>query len=781
MERPKRQDSECRLSSPLVRCFLGPVSGLVWVFTFLGLTSLPFQFVCSQQAKKDQPPDNSVELGNVDLANTETVHRQGYLVQVPIPINGTVVERVNTSIQRVLEKELNATGDSRPILVLEFDNRNGTNGIGSEFEDCLKLARLLTSPEMNKLRTVAYLPGLSSQPKDLFQEAQQDVAVFQSHVVLVALSCEEIVMHKDAAIGNAGIELPVVDELYATAYQVMSEKRRVFPSLVALSMLKKNLVVYRVELKPDGVKYVEEAEYQDLVQKGRVVNTSTISGIDNFGFFSSADLQAYRLIRHRVGSRSELADRYNLNPTALEGDPSLGEKWNAIRISVKGVITERMVSWIENALGSRFDEEATNLVIIELESAGGEPQAVVRLANRLSEFDPLKTRTVAYVSKRAGGLASIVAMGCDHLVMHPDAVLGGGKRLDLDGDKLLPIKASLRELAKRKETNWSFAYGLLDNAFEVRRYKNARTGRMRLMSEEEKEELKDASQWQDLQLIDLAGGVDGKTVESLGLVRSLVEDFSELKSFYQMAEDPALLEPTLADKWVENFARYLASPRITWLVLFGAIFFLSTEFSNPGLGVPGFLSAICWMLFFWSQYFDGNASVLEILLFVVGVVFVLIEFFVLPGFGVFGIGGAIMVTVSIILAVQTFVIPSSEEEVSQLTTSLSTFVAASSGMFIAFFIFRKYIDKIPVFRRLMLTPKVKGDGFLQDAKESLVQYAELKGKSGVTQTRLMPSGKAIIGNELYNVISDGRMIEKGSVIIVREVSGNKIEVAIAES
>lgn len=730
------------------------------------------------EANKATSDQADGESSNANQAPVGGNQRSGHLVQIPLPINGKVADRVINAMGRVLEKESATSGEDRPILVLEFDNRNGTNGIGSEFEDCLKIARFITSPQMSKLRTVAYLPGLGDRQKELFDDGQTQRATFESHVVLVALSCEEIAMHKEAAIGNAGIELDSVDQLYATAYRVMAEKRRVFPALVALSMLEKDRVVYRVELKPDGIKYVEEAEYQELLREGKVVNTSTIAGVGNLGLFSSEDLQSFRLIRHRVDSRRDLADRYNLAPTSLEGDPSLGKKWNAIRISIDGVVTDRMVKWIENALGTRVDQEETNLIIVEISSAGGEPAAALRLANRLAQYDPLKVRTVAYVPERARGISSIIAMGCDHLVMKSDAMLGGEGRPPIEAESLSQVKESMKELAKTKELNWSLHYGLLDRSFEVHQYKNSQTGRLRILSTEEKDELKDAELWQELQVVDLTQGIDGETAENYGLVRSLVEDFAEFKSFYQLTEDPILLEPTMADKWVENFARQLASPRVAWLILFGAIFFLSMELSNPGLGVPGFLSSICWMLFFWSQFFEGNASVLEILLFLVGVVFILIEFFVLPGFGIFGIGGAIMVTASIVLAVQTFVIPKSPEQVNQLTTSLLTFVGASSGFFVALFVFRRYADRIPIFNRLMLDPKSNEDAFSQDAKESLVNYDHLVGKEGIAQTRLMPSGKALIGNELYNVISDGRMVEKNTEIIVRNVTGNKIEVAI---
>lgn len=768
------------------KCLAGPTSGVFASRTQVKENGDAPPASDQAENEKQQPAKNGE--GGQGLTDDENAKASdsafvsGYLVRIPMPVNGSVAERAIADMQRVLDRLGPVEEGVRPIMVVELDNRNGTNGIGSSFEDCQKIARFLTSSKMNRVRTVCYLPGLTDVAADLFDDGQQPKATFQSHVVLIALSCEEIAMHKDAMIGNAGVELDTVDEVYRTVYRVMAENRRVFPPLVALSMLDRSLVVYRVDLRNEGIKYVEEAEFQKLNSEGKVLESITIAGPNSFGMFSSDDLLSYRLIRHRVDSRKDLAERYNLSPHALEGDPSLGEKWNPIRISISGVLSGRMVNWIDNALSSRVHPDKVNLIIVDLESAGGEPDAAFRLAQRLAEYDPMKIRTVAYVSGRARGVASIVALGCDHLVMHEDAVLGGENRPPLKPEQLGPIKESLKELAKKKEVNWSLYYGLLDPAFEVKRFKHKRTGRMVVMSDEEKDLSREPDQWQEVQLVDLTNGLDGQSADGLNMVRALVEDFEEFKSFYQLVEDPRTLEPTLADRWVEQFAHQLASPRIAWLVLFGAIFFLSMEMSSPGLGVPGFLSALCWMLFFWSQYFDGNASVLEILLFLGGVVFILIEFFVIPGFGIFGVGGALMVAVSLVLAVQTFTLPANPEEMRTFRTSLLTLTGASSGLLVAAFLFRRYAQQIPLFRRLMLDPKeTYGDEFATENREALVDYDFLEGKSGVTQTSLRPSGRALIDNELYNVITDGRLIEKGKRVTVRKVTGNRIEVVEADA
>ncbi|MEM9413491.1 MAG: NfeD family protein, partial [Planctomycetota bacterium] len=184
------------------------------------------------------------------------------------------------------------------------------------------------------------------------------------------------------------------------------------------------------------------------------------------------------------------------------------------------------------------------------------------------------------------------------------------------------------------------------------------------------------------------------------------------------------------------------------------------------------------LLYFWSQHLDGNANWLEILLFGVGVVFLLIELFVVPGFGIFGIGGMLMVVVSIVLASQTFVIPSNTEEFNQLPRSLFAVTGAMGGMVAAMIVFRNLLPNTPYFKRLMLDPPAVSRDSFPDGKdpEAVVNWGHLVGRQGISITLLAPSGKARIDGQLIDVISDGRLIEKNQAVVVSEVSGNRVQV-----
>ncbi|MFQ5422177.1 MAG: hypothetical protein ACE5EY_17660, partial [Anaerolineae bacterium] len=96
---------------------------------------------------------------------------------------------------------------------------------------------------------------------------------------------------------------------------------------------------------------------------------------------------------------------------------------------------------------------------------------------------------------------------------------------------------------------------------------------------------------------------------------------------------------------------------------------LYIELQAPGIGIGGFVASVAFLLFFWSKYLDGTSTWLEVVLFMGGIASLLLELFVLPGFGVFGLGGGLMVIVSLVLASQTFVVPKTDVQLGQLRNS----------------------------------------------------------------------------------------------------------------
>jgi membrane-bound serine protease (ClpP class) len=192
------------------------------------------------------------------------------------------------------------------------------------------------------------------------------------------------------------------------------------------------------------------------------------------------------------------------------------------------------------------------------------------------------------------------------------------------------------------------------------------------------------------------------------------------------------------------------------------------------LGFPGFAAGLCFMLYFWSHYLNGNADWLEIMLFVLGAVSLALEIFVVPGFGIFGVGGILMMLVSVVLAAQTFVWPTSREDFSQLPVSLSMVLALFLGVAIPMMLIPKYMHRLPILNRFSLNPS-EDEEFAEVSEREAISHLEyLTGKMGVAVTSLVPGGKVKFGDDVFSVVTDGRPVESGESVVVREVRGNHV-------
>ena len=267
--------------------------------------------------------------------------------------------------------------------------------------------------------------------------------------------------------------------------------------------------------------------------------------------------------------------------------------------------------------------------------------------------------------------------------------------------------------------------------------------------------------------------VDGHQAIEVGIAKHVVNSFDQFKRAYHLDDDPALVEPS----WAEVIISALARPELAGTLVFIGFFALIFELMSPGLGAGGFVALICYLLFFWSQFLNGTAGWLEILLFLGGISCVALEVFVIPGFGIFGLGGGSMIIASLVLASQTFLqFPQNEYQLKELRDSLLVVAAAGAGFVVAVVVLRRYINRAPMEHNVVLAPPVGDDLVELQHRESLVDLEHLKDMNGTTRTKLTPAGKARFGDELIDVVSDGDLLPAGINVRVVEVRGNHVVV-----
>lgn len=683
-----------------------------------------------------------------------------FCFDVPLPITDAVEKSVTRRVERAirqLAQETKPARDRRPVVVFEFRPPSGTAGEGSSFGDAVDLARFISGEKLSGVETVAWIPK-----------------TVKGHAVLPALACEKIVMAKDAEIGAAGInEKTPIENAVRSAYTEYPSRHRTVPTAIALGFLDKDLAVYRVTpVENAGVKYETATDLARLREQGAVSKEETFFQPGDAHLLSGAKMRECLFATHLADSRRSLAAALALPQAALQQDMTPEEGWKPLRVDVSGPIHKQAVNWIVNSLQEHQRRRDFNLLVLNLDTGGGDLNESKRLAEHLEGLGD-SIHTVAFVNREARSDAALVALVCDELVMHPHAVLGGrgeGKNLR-DGD-LAAVRASLQEMFAQRGRDWSLPLALIDPDIEVHRYSHPLAGEVRYLSAEEAATVPNIDEWQDGGPIATASGLSAAQAESLGLTRALAQNLEDLKASYQVEGELAPVRPN----WVLAFVEWLADPTIASLLLFVGGFALLFELSTPGATVPGFIAVVCFLLFFWAKFLHGTADWLEIMLFLGGLACLAVEVFALPGFGIFGFGGGIMIIASIVLASQTFVVPTNAYQLRQFPVSLLMMAAGMAGGIASVFVIRRFLPDTPYFNRMLLAPPRPEEREALSRREALVTLDHLQSKRGVTVTPLVPAGKVQFGDELVDCISNGELIAKGTDVVVEEVTGNRVVV-----
>ncbi|MGI8980771.1 MAG: NfeD family protein [Pirellulaceae bacterium] len=686
---------------------------------------------------------------------------RAFLIQVPLPIDGNVDGQVKSRIQQIL-KSLKKMGlpkeGPRPALVLEFTAADGSAGEQSNFGRSLELAQFLTSEQVSPVRTVAFLPRS-----------------VKGHAVLPVLACEQIIVAKEMELGPAGVQADTVDEAVMANYASIAKRRRTVPEAVVRGLIDDRAAVYQITT-PDGVRF-ETAEGRDtLQQEGKIIKEETLFQPGEQHLLSGLELRdKFSFASHRANNRTELAAVLDVPAASLSERLAPETGWKPILVKLEGPVTQRGVNWIIKSIEGHVERDDFNLLVVQITSSGGNPAQSLRLAQKVAEIDP-KYHTLAVVQNRALGDSAIIAWAADELLVADDADLGGAGESTIDDRVIQSLRDPLRQMAVRLGRNWSLPLALTDPRVQIAPYVRAASDETRYLSTEEHRELKDADDWvRQGDAIDMSRGLKGARAVEIGLAQGSISSLEELKSRYSLDD----LRP-IRPNWALEVVEWLADPRLAGLLLFIGWFALMIELSSPGVGVPGFISAVCFVLYFWSQFLHGTAGWLEILLFATGVAFLCVELFVVPGTGIFGIGGGVMIVISILLASQTFIFPNNAYQMRQLPVSLLMVAAGAAGGVISIGVIRRFLPHTPYFNRMLLPPP-EGEQLEEiQRKEALVAWGHLSGKRGITTTQLTPSGKARFGDEVVDVISDGDLIPKGAAVYVAEVLGSRVLVRTAE-
>ncbi len=699
-------------------------------------------------------------------ADEPAAPRQGFLVDVPLPILGDRDEVVQRQIAQIASQ---ARADQpRPVVVLSFSETSKTAGQapvegsheigqGTQFERALALARFLTSPSASKVRLIAYV--------------QKSVV---GHAVLPILACEEISAASDAEIGRAAVDEPSLDETVRNAYVDIAKRRGTLSEAVVQSMLDSQVSVLRVETTDGSTQIVTEVQAAQLRKEGRVLREESLWSGGSMATYSGTKMRQYRWIAHLADSPQSLAPTLsvvgNLKKVYLAPDA-----WRPILIELSGDISDSQVGQIMRALDEQIDSKKLNLIVTRVKQGRMEMADALQLANYLARLEGDKVRTVGMIVESTSSPAALAAFASDEVYLVNGASIGNtaGALAGKLVEESVATQETLMELEVLTNRPTGLMAAAVDSGVAVKEYIQQQTGQRRIMPLWQLNKLSDRDQWlaKDTPISDGQIPVDLALKYDL-LTGAEADEQTTLRRIGINEELETLSMPWL-DSAVQNIVAQRWLPRILLLVAFLAI---SVELGTPGLGAGGFVAGLCFLGFFWIETLNGNVEWLEILLFIGGLFALAIEAFVLPGFGLFGIGGFVMLLASVVLASQTFIVPTNSEQLSIVAHNFFWVSVSAFAVMIGLLFMRKQIEASPMVRWITVDPAGWEDPDGLAHRESVVHWDHLLGQEGLTTTRLNPSGKAQFGREIVNVLGSGQLIDEGELVRVIEVRGNSVVV-----
>ena len=416
-------------------------------------------------------------------------------------------------------------------------------------------------------------------------------------------------------------------------------------------------------------------------------------------------------------------------------------------------------SWI--FMQRAFIEAKTNnadVIILHLNTYGGEVIFADSMRTRILNSDiPVHV----FIDNNAASAGALISIACQKIFMRPGANIGAATVVNQTGEEMPDkyqsyMRATIRATAEAhgKDT-------IVVNGDTI--YKWKRDPRIAEAMVDERVVIHG--------LVDSAYVLTFTALEAIehGFCDGLANNISEVIEHLGI-EKPEIM--TFSSTFYDKMKGFLTSPILRGLLILlivGGIYF---ELQTPGVGFPLLAAAIGAILYFAPLYIDGLAENWEIALFLIGVLLIILEIFVFPGFGIAGVLGIIFVITGLTLSlVENVSFDFSGVNMNSFFSAMLTVICGIGGAFIFSILLSQRIltQKTGIFSKVALqTTQEIEDGFVGvDASMS-----HLIGQEAITATILRPSGKILINEEIYDARAVESFIEKGEAVnVVNFVSG----------
>lgn len=406
--------------------------------------------------------------------------------------------------------------------------------------------------------------------------------------------------------------------------------------------------------------------------------------------------------------------------------------------------------YIQNGFAEATSKNA-DIILIHMNTYGGEVLYADSIRTKILNS---KTPVYVFVDNNAASAGALIAIACDKIYMRPGASIGAATVVNQTGEQMPDKYQSYMRATMRATAEAHGSDTIVQGRDTIYKWK-----RDPLIAE---------AMVDDRTVV--PGLIDsGKTLTFTALeavkynyCEGIAENVSEVIE-KQLKIETYKLEEFKPTTW-DNIKGFLMSSVLQGLLIMliiGGIYF---ELQTPGIGFPLGVAITAAVLYFAPLYIDGLAANWEIIIFVIGLVLVGLEFFVIPGFGIAGISGIVLVVAGLTLSLLNNV--NFDFEPVETGAVGKALLTVTGGIGLAFALVIYISSKIGtkgIFRQVALEKTLdNGSGYIGVS----MQAKELVGSTGIASTVLRPSGKVMIEGVAYDAISEDGFIEKGNSIRV---------------
>ncbi|MGN0021575.1 MAG: nodulation protein NfeD [Sphingobacterium hotanense] len=405
-------------------------------------------------------------------------------------------------------------------------------------------------------------------------------------------------------------------------------------------------------------------------------------------------------------------------------------------VQIKDDIGPNAWRTLKNALKEAKADKSTYF-LLELNTYGGALNFADSMRTALLNAAPMKT--IAYVNNNAASAGALISLAADYIYMQDGSSFGAASVVNQSGELLSEkyqsyMRGLMRATAEAKSRDPKVAEAFVDPSISIPTLKE--DGKLLTLTTQE--------------------------AVKIGLAKKEVKSQADIFSDLQISSpDVKAHQTTLVDMIIG----FLINPLVSGILIIGIIGGIYFEMQSPGIGFALVVALVCATLFFAPLYLQGLADHWEIAIFVLGVILIALEIFVIPGFGVAGISGIILILCGLAFSmVANDYFDFKLAQPGLLMNSFIIVIGAMVGAIILAVIFGKNILQSSGFKKLVLEDEQRADvGYT-----SSVQKSNLINKEGIAKTVLRPGGKIEIDNVWYDAVALDGFIDAGEQIYVEK-------------